>query len=312
MPQLRFRQAVRDDTPEILALINAAFRTPIDASTWEWYVYGNPLGPSRVYLALDPVGAIVGTLGHAPIPLRLQCTRIRAGYAHHLVLDPRYRDTFSYIAFMRHCLQCEAAGDVELMMGPPNRIAYPIHKTLMKWVDFGFLDCLRKAHPASRPHSCAELRRFGSDFDGFYAAVSGSLALCYEKTAPWMNWRFLDRPGSPYTAYVIRAGSVMAGYVVLKRWQDPDGYRKAHIIDLHALDDATLAELVAAAESYGAGCHELNLWSVQGYPYRAALESMGFSLHARQPLMARTLTQRQPEYPNGPCCLSYGDGDSQY
>ena len=49
---LGFRTARREDSPQIVALLNQTFRTPIDVATWEWYVYGNPMGNSRAYVAL--------------------------------------------------------------------------------------------------------------------------------------------------------------------------------------------------------------------------------------------------------------------
>jgi hypothetical protein len=127
-----------------------------------------------------------------------------------------------------------------------------------------------------------------------------------------MNWRFCHRPGSPYTVYTVGGAEGLAGYVILKRWQEPDGYRKVHIMDLHAMDDAALRRLIAAAESYAAGCDELNLWAIQGYPYRGFLEAAGFEPSRRQPLLAKTLDGSSILFPDGNSSLSYGDGDSQY
>jgi hypothetical protein len=310
--RLSFRMASAQDTQAIVSLLNRGFRTPIDERTWEWYVYRNPLGHSRIYLAEDSARTIAGVVGFAPIPLRFDGARIKADYAHHLVLEPAYRETLSYMGIMRFALHGQEGHGVQLIIGPPNRTAYPIHKALTKWVDFGFLDCLRKTGYVSRPHACTELRRFDESFDRFYGRVSKLLEFCLEKTAFWMNWRFFERPGSPYAVYAVFSGGELAGYVIVKRWQDPDGYRKAHIIDLHALDDAALAELIAAAEAYGADCNEVNLWAVQGYPYLAALETLGFTVVRRQPLIARTFDGQAPRFPSGPCSLSYGDGDTQY
>jgi hypothetical protein len=305
--------ATREDTPEIVALMNATFRTPMDAPTWEWYVYGNPLGPSRVYLALESDrDTIAGAIGFAPIRLRIGSAPILGDYAHHLAIKPVYRDTISYLALLRHSLGAQAAGPTKLAIGPPNRTAYPIHKMLMKWLDFGFLDCLRKLSPKARQHGCSQLTSFDAQFDCFYTQVCRNLRFCVEKTAKWVNWRFCRRPGSLYTIYRTGSGEELSGYVVLKRWQDPDGYRKAHILDLHALNETALAELIAAAENYAADCDELNLWAVQGYPYRAYLEGSGFSPVLRQPLVARSYNGSTPAYPGGYCSLSYGDGDSQY
>jgi hypothetical protein len=293
--------------------MNATFRTPVDSKTWEWYVYGNPFGPSRVYVALEPdEETIVGAVGFAPIPLRIAGATVMGDYAHSLAIKPAYRDTMSYMALLRHALQVQAGGPTVLAIGPPNRTAYPIHKGLMQWRDFGYLDCLRKVSPQCERHNCRELDVFTDQFDRFYARVSKNLAFCVKKTAEWVNWRFCRRPGSPYTVYVTGSEDELTGYVVLKHWREPDGYRKAHILDLHAVDQAVLSQLLAAAECYATGCDELNLWAVQGYPYRCYLESMGFAAGFRQPLLVRTYHGAAPAYPVGDGSLMYGDGDIQY
>lgn len=313
MPQLRFRMAMSADTPDIVALMNETFRTPIDPSTWEWYANRNPNGPSRVYLALESErDTLVGAIGFSPIRLRVDGTSVMADYAHHLALKPAYRDTLSYLSLLRHSFKGQADGPTKFAIGPPNRTAYPIHKTLMKWVDFGFLDCLRKLSPQGRQNSCRELKAFPASFDSLYASISKDLSFSVEKTAEWANWRFCGRPGSPYSVYAAGPDDQLRGYVVLKRWQEPDGYRKAHIIDLHALDEGALASLITAAESYAGDCEELNLWAVQGYPYRSSLESMGFAASFRQPLIVRTYDSSPLSYPTGKGSLSYGDGDSLY
>jgi L-amino acid N-acyltransferase YncA len=310
--RLLLRNATPADTTEIVALLNLGFRTPMDAATWEWYVYGNPLGHSQIYVAAEPDGALAGVIGFAPISLRIDGIAVRADFAHHLVLRPAYRDTLSFVALNRHALRAQAALGVRIAIGPPNRTAYPIHKTIMKWVDFGFLELIRKLEPTARPHACRECSQFAPSFDRFYERVSREAAFCLEKDHVWMNWRFLQRPGAPYTVYITEEGGELTGYVVLKRWREPDGYKKVHVMDLHALDDESLARLLAAADTYADGSDELNLWAVQGYPYRGALEGHGLTSAARQPLIARSYDGSTQRYPGGACFLSYGDGDTLY
>ena len=312
--RLHLRDATRDDTAAIVGLVNQAFRTPIDAATWQWYVYDNPLGTSRIYLADDDGGILVGVIGFAPIALRIDGRRVTADFAHHLVLTPAYRDTLSFVQLNRHALNAQAALGVELVIGPPNRTAYPIHKTIMKWVDFGSLDCLRKLKPSAQAHACREVDRFTSAFNPFFERVSSGLSFCVAKDDAWMNWRFCRRPGALYKVFVLGETDRLDGYVVLKSWQDRDGYRKAHILDMHATDDDSLSQLVAAAETYADGYDELNLWAVQGYAYRRALEGHGFAPNAaaKQPLIARRYDGAKPAYPSGASSLMYGDGDTLY
>lgn len=310
---LRFRPGTRGDGPEIVALLNASFRTPMDTATWEWYVYGNPLGNSQVYVAMGSAAPeIVGVIAFAPIRLRIAGAHVLGDYAHHLALRTEYRDTLSYLGLLRYSLDAQAARGIKLAIGPPNRTAYPIHKKLMKWVDFGYLDVLRKVSPKAQTHACSPIEAFSAEFDEFHGRVAGRLSFCVEKNSEWMNWRFCRRPGSPYTVFTSQEGREMSGYVILKRWQEPDGYRKAHIVDLHALNETAVCGLLAAAESYAADCNELNLWAAQGYPYRAALTGCGFEAGFRQPLIARTYDRSPISYPEGECSLSYGDGDTLY
>jgi hypothetical protein len=309
---LRVRAATLEDTEPVVALLNATFRTPIDADTWLWYTRANPVGPSRVYVANEAAtDDIVGVIAFAPMEFRLHGALVRGDYAHHLAYRPAYRDTLSYLALCGYAFASQEQCGVQLVIGPPNKRAYPIHKVLGHWRDFGYLDILRKLPPFAQGHDCEPLDRFDDDFDDFYGRISSDLQFRVEKNAAWANWRFRDRPGDPYTVYAAREGGKLAGYIVLKRWHEP-GYSKAHILDLHAANEAALGRIIAAAEDYAAGCNELNLWAVRGYPYRPQLEANGFAVSHRQPLLARMLNGFAAEYPDGPCSLMYGDGDTQY
>jgi hypothetical protein len=313
---LRFRIAGREDTPAIVALLNQSFRARIDTATWDWFSYENPYGESRVYLAEEPdSAAVAGVFSFTPVPMRLHGEAIPVTHGHHLVVAPAHRGGPSFVALSRYALEAEASRGIRFVIGLLNRKSYQPHKFLMKWSDFGFLECLYKEFSISREHRCREVSAFPEDFDAFYRRVSESLPLHCDKTREWMDWRFFRRPGAPYTVYIATRNGAMTGYVVLKRWRDPDGYSKAHIIDLHALNEEVLVELVSAAESYAAGSNELNLWAAQGYRYRGFLESTGFcsrDASAPQPLAARALNGCSVMFPEGPTSFSYGDGDSLY
>jgi hypothetical protein len=203
---------------------------------------------------------------------------------------------------------------VTLGLGVPNRRSHEPQKKLLQWKDLMILDRLRKLQPAGRPHRCLSIGSFDAAFDAFYQRLSRGFAFCIEKNAAWMNWRFFERPDSPYTAFAIVNDSRLNGYVVLKRWTEPDGYTKAHIVDFHALDNETACELIAAAESYAEGCGEIDLWAAPGYPYRSCLETAGFSSlpDARQPVIAKTLSGPELSLPAGPASLAYADADFVY
>jgi len=312
--ELKFRLAARDDIPATVALLNQTFRTPLDEATWEWYLYGNPFSVSRVYLAIDAdTDKPAGVFAFTPLPFRLRGMSMMGSSGHHLCLARAHQGGPAFIALSRYALAREAERGVALAIGLPNRRSHQPQKVLVRWVDLCALDCLYKLSPAAREHNCKPLDRFDAGFDRFYGRVQQRFEFLIEKNAAWMNWRFCDRPGRPYTVVAVERDGELAGYAVLKRWHEPDGYTKAHIVDVHALDEAVLLELLKAAESYAAGCDELNLWSAPGYPYLRLLEAGGFSPRAegRQPLIAKALGAVALNL-DGPAGFSYADGDFVY
>ena len=255
-----------------------------------------------------------GVFAFTPLTLRIRGELIAASSGHHLCLKPTYQGGGSFIALSLHALKGETEEGVTLALGLPNRKSYLPQKVMVRWADFWWMDCLYKLSPAAGKHDCEEVDRFDGDFDRFYGRVAQNLEFCVDKNAAWMNWRFCDRPGNPYTAFALKRDGDLAGCIVLKRWQEPDGYTKAHIVDLHAADESALSHLLTAAESYAAGCQELNLWVASGYPYRALLEARGFVARdeARQPMIARQLQGSPLSPPGGSASFSYADGDFVY
>lgn len=71
MDELTFRTFTRQDTLQIVTLLNNIFRVPITGEEWEWFVFGNPQGESRVYLAVNELKNIVGVCGYFPVSIKL-------------------------------------------------------------------------------------------------------------------------------------------------------------------------------------------------------------------------------------------------
>ena len=314
-PALRFRVAGRQDLTATLNVINQSFRVAVDEAAWEWYLYGNPYGATRVYLGVEPVAETpVAVFAFTPAPLRVRGKMVAASSGHHLCLTPEYRGGGPFIKLSQYALKHEAELGVKLALGLPNRKSHAPQVMLIKWTDLFWMDCFFKLSPAARTHTCRMIDDFGAEFDRFYTRVAGTLAFCVEKNSAWMNWRFCSRPGGVYTVWAVERGGELSGYAVLKRWLEPDGYAKAHIVDFHALDEDSASHLLNAAESYSTGCDELNLWVAPGYPYRAILEARGFAprVEAQQPLIVKALGGAAFPSQVEPASFSYADGDFVY
>lgn len=309
--KLTFRMLERQDNENVIALLNSVFRVPITIEEWEWFVFGNPDGPSRIYLAIHEKNQIVGTAGFSPTKLKINNKLFNVSYGHHLAISPKFRNTISYLKLMQYSLNSETTRGVNFVIGPPNPNSYGPHKVLMGWQDFGYLDLLYKLNPKTCSHSCFEIDSFGEEFDIFYSKLSKKYSFNFVQTSDRMNWRYFGRPRSPYTTYVYYEGDKLLGYIILKRWVEPDGYRETHIMDIQVLKDYFIEELLKAAESYATDCDQFDLWCVKGYPYRNKLEETGFIYKKtdRRPIAIRTLDGSKLIFPNEPASFMYGDSD---
>jgi hypothetical protein len=309
--QVSFRIGTREDDTQLVALFNATFRTPVSNEDWRWFSYDNPNGLNRVYILQDSENSLVGCYCVFPAVILFDGQRCVAGFPHHLIVRLPYRGAHIFVDFSRFVFEYETRANSKVLVTAPNKNSYLPHKMLAGWSDFGLMDCLYKLQPQSRSHRCKPVEVFTSEFEDLFITVSKNLAFCFEKSVAWLNWRYSDRPSKPYTRFAFYESSKLEGFIVIKRWQEPDGYRKAHIMDLWALTDNAVSQLLAAAETYAADCNELNLWSVTGYPYRNQLEANGFVAResARQPIIARALTGENMLFPMGAASFMYGDGD---
>lgn len=308
---LTFRSGTPGDDGQVVALFNKTFRTPTLRREWEWFVYENPWGPNRIYVAENSQGRVVGTYCFFPARMWSDNRLIDSSFAHHLVVDTAHRNARTFVEFSHYVLEQEKARGAEVAITTPNASSYLPHKALARWCDFGHLDQMHRLSPQARPHRCCRIDRFDEGFAPLWESARQRFAFTFPKTCDWMNWRFARCYGRAYTTYAFHDDDGWHGYVVLKHWQDASGYRKTHIMDLLANDESALAELLNAAESYAGGCDEINLWCLAGYPYRAELERRGFAVResAGQPVIVRALNSPIPSSPSGAGSFMYGDSD---
>ena len=297
---------IPEDNSKILALLSATFRTPITPADWEWFTHRSPDGVGRTYMLKDKED-VVGSFSFQPMRIWMGEQLHKASTPHHLAIRQDHRNVKNFMALSHHAIQAEREEGVRLLITAANPASYQPHKTLMGWEDFSRVNCLHKTSLREREHGCQEIESFGIDFDTFYQGIVGKLEFCLHKTSAWMNWRFCDRPRKPYTIYTYGEGELL-GYVVLKRWAE-DEYVKAHVIDIHALNDIALSNLIAAAESYAVGCSELDMWAGPGfYPF----EDYGFTIQKAQPVIVWPFDKSLHFPVNWGVSYSYGDGDGQY
>jgi len=309
--KVSFRFGSREDDGKLVMLLNETFRTPVSVEHWRWFMNDNPNGINRVYVMQDTENIPVGCYCVSPLVIQYNGQRYVSGFGHHLVVHPTYRDAHNFMQFSRYVFECEIKIGTTILIGPPNKNSYQAHKVLAGYKNFAFMDCLCKLTPQSKSHECRQVEIFTDEYDVLLRTISASHSFSFEKNTAWLNWRYIDCPKNPYTTFAFYESDKLQGFIVLKRWKEESGYHKAHIMDMWALTDLAASQLLDAADHYSDGCDELNLWCVDGYPYRKKLEESGFIQRdsARQPIITRPLVGDIPSLPDGVWSFMYGDAD---
>jgi hypothetical protein len=102
--------------------------------------------------------------------------------------------------------------------------------------------------PALQVHKIAS---FDRSFDAFWEKVQGDYPVIVKADAPYLQWKFFERPDLTYTVFKTSRGNELAGYIVL-RSDERAGVKTGFIVDILAGRDdvAAIETLVEEAMSW--------------------------------------------------------------
>lgn len=269
MSDITYRVLGKDEEGKLLALYCAAYDKEMSPEWWHWW-RGSPAGTTRTYVAVDG-DKLVGAYSLAPFRLWLNSRVISASLCNNVATHPDYQRKGIFSGLGRFALHSDGSLGIPLSIGMPNAKALPGHLSV-GWTVASLLPQMVKVDCERTDHSCRTVADFDSRFHRLQARMAKRFSFLPIRSASELHWRYLARPGVTYTVVVVDDYPEIHGYAVLKRFG-----AKAHIVDLHAETDAALHELLNCATDYAAGSTELTLYSNHRDPYRATLETHGFT-----------------------------------
>lgn len=280
------RPAAEADRPALFALFAVAFGSPADPDTWAWKYDRNPhRAPSAVAVADGRVVGFYGGFG----------TRFcgaegtRPGVsATDVMTDPKTRrlgrrSLFKTLVEEWNRLCGEA--------GIPFGFGFPNERHLlvgMKTTGYGAIEPVMEwVKPLAPSSPLSRVRRrflrivvgepFGAPHDALAQTLHAREGWRTERSGSVLNWRYGERPGSPYRTWQLldRRGRSSA-YAVLRVVGD-----RALLVDLQAEDErsGSLADLLdAIADSLGGTpCRTLELRAASRSLLAARAPELGFA-----------------------------------
>lgn len=289
---------------------------------FEWLYLGNPHGYARAWVVIEQHNG-KGVGAAAAFPRRL-CVggSSRAGYVlGDFCIDQQYRSLGLALQLQRTCLEqvsseCAALsydfpsdrmmaiyrrmqiapmgqivrwskplkadrkiGELVKSSALAKILATPINK-LLEWKDTTLL-------PNSAWTIVEHKGDCGEEFTRLARAVGSRYGTCVERSAEYLNWRYLRHPLVHHEVLTARRGEDLKGYVVFTRTG-----RDARIVDLFGFDDtviwtALVARVVALLRARAV--INLSLPALGTNPWAGLLKKWGFHPRESSPVVVSVL-----------------------
>jgi GNAT superfamily N-acetyltransferase len=237
---------------------------------FDWLYTENPHGPARVWIAVEP-GTGKGTGASAAFPRRLYVDGVlRLGYVlGDFCIDPEYRSLGLALQLQRACLEQLVSTSAVLSYDFPSDrmmaiyrrmkiapmgqivrwskalradrqigkvakrpqlvriLSAPVNK-LLEWKDIAFRSSQGWTIGEHRA-DCQE------EFTLLARNVGSRYGTCVERSAEYLNWRYLRHPLVRYELLTARRGTELMSYVVFSQTEED-----AKIVDLFGFGDTTM------------------------------------------------------------------------
>lgn len=152
---------------------------------------------------------------------------------------------------------------------------------------------------------------FTAEFTDLAEVAGSQYGLCINRSADYLNWRFLEDPHNRYECLVARKSGRLCGYLLYTR-----NAEDAILIDLFGIKQESILDSLLSAlakELRRSGVMTISAPVVEGHPWRGLLMQAGYRDRERSPFVACPGTGALAqgfEGPRGAWHFMQGDRDS--
>jgi hypothetical protein len=294
----------------------------VPIARYAWLHECNPAGPGAVWLARAADGRPVGTAAVHARQIVVDGRPYLAGLATNFAVEPEARAFGPAVALQRAIVAACEAGEFAFIYGFPNRAAKAVFERMgytpgrtrrlarllrtgpylkragrLATVLAGPLDlAIRLVARESRPPAPRGLRlerlgAFDLAYDRFWARLQSRHTIVADRSAEYMNWRYVGWPSRRYTLTALRRGGEIAATIVSYVIHDIVYIAELFALDRRAFDGALVAFLRAQRR---AGASAVSIILLGDGPYADRLGAYGFHLRDVERSMMVYVSARSP------------------
>lgn len=295
------------------------FLTPhADLPRYQWLYRDNPQGQVRAWLAIDvSTQSVIGSAAAFPRRLYENGQAVSAWVLGDFCIDDRYRVLGPALTLQRAMLAALESSGARYCYDFPGEKMVAIYKRMgiapaarmvrmarllrldrkvaehvrLPWVAGAVSaigNCLLPAL-ARRPRIGSTDYQVmtggcGEEFTRLHERIADRHGACVERSAAYLNWRFIDNPYRDLKIMAARQGGDLVAYAVFGRSGD-----EGTIADLFGVaDDDVLAGLLhqVVSQLRADGVFTVNCELIESHPWLGVVEAMGFRRRETKPWIA--------------------------
>lgn len=285
---------------------------------FDWLYRDNPHGPARVWVAIDTRDhAIIGMSGAFPRHMYVGEREELGWVLGDFCVNDQYRSLGPALQLQRACLADVDSGAIRFCYDFPSRPMMAIYKRLginpsgqmfrlakplrvdRKVEEIIKIPLLARGISAagnffltlynrrSRHRGAGTISLHegtcGEEFSLLARQVAGRYGVCIQRSAEYLNWRYVTNPLRRYELLTVRRNGVLLAYVVFNQNNE-----NAVLVDLFGVEEPeTITSLVDGAISllWKRGVVTVSIPMLESHPWFTLLQQMGFKAREADPVV---------------------------
>jgi len=264
---------------QILQLFEKTFNSKMTEEFWEWRFEKNPFGRTLIKLGFVNQHIVANYLLHST-DLRFQGKSYQALYSMTTMTDPEYSGRGIMTKLASSVYELSRNEGCQFVWGIANKNSRNMFTKKLGFKELSVMNEFGIEKPQDHTFEChcnlLPIQIFDDSFTDFFEKINNKLCkIIIPRTSKYLNWRFFEHPENKYHCYKITQNGHLAGYFVLKKYQN-----KCHIVDFLTEDNEDFYNgIIKQAISF---CNhnkldKLTLWSNRNLDFFKYLQKNGFS-----------------------------------
>lgn len=266
----RIREYAPGDEEGIRELYHLTFDIKVDDKLWSWKYLGNPTGLVKIAIA-ETAERIIGQYAILPIRMKILDNIHTAALSLDTMVHPDYRGHGLFVRLAEFLYTRAKGSGISFIYGFPNESSHHGFVSKLGWLDMyehtplfvrpldvkrilaektenAFLSTIggwigsiglpllssKRWDKLPDGYLIKQITSFDERVDILWQRVLSAFNIISIRDSLYLNWRYVNKPGSSYTIFAIEKADDILGYIVLECIQR-FGLKIGFIVDLLAV-----------------------------------------------------------------------------